>query len=322
MVSIRDISKHTGLSIGTISRYINKSGYVSEKSGEKIEAAIKALDYVPNEHARALFSKETKLIGVIVSSLSNPFFAELTMYLEQNAKEYGYGIILFTSDDDEEKESEALRSLKAYRVSGIITTRTQLRKELEELNIPIITFEDNSCSNVISVSADNYLGGQLAFRHLYEKGCKKILHIKGPSQFYATEMRYEGFIHEAEKYGVNVDVHEFLTDYKLDYDLKQMIKDIDLSSYDGIFAFNDIAATLVLSYMQHIGIRVPEDVKLIGFDNSYISGLVNPKLTTIEQSAKDIGFKCIELLMNNIKGEDVSQKEHLVPITLIEREST
>lgn len=322
MVSIRDIAEYSGLSIGTISRYINKSGYVSDKSGKIIENAIRELDYVPNEHARAIFRNESKLIGVIVSSLSNPFFSELTMYFEKKAQEYGYGIILFTTDDNPVKERDAIISLKGYRVSGIITTRTQIADELESLKIPVISFEGGDNSNLISVSADNYTGGQMAFNHLYEIGCKNMLLIKGPNKFHATEMRAKGFLNSAIGKDVNVETFDFTSDFNLNYNFEKIIKNFEIKGYDGIFAFNDIAATILLSHLQGLGIRVPEDIKLIGFDNSFISELVTPKLTTINQSALEISNKCIELLMNIIKGKDVELCEHLLPVKLIKRKST
>lgn len=322
MSSIRDIAKATGLSIGTISRYINKSGYVSKESANKIDIAIKKLDYVPNEHARAVFKNKSKLIGIVVSSLSNPFFSEMTMHLERKAQEKGYGVILFTTDDNKEKEKQAFRLLKGYRVRGIIATRTQLKSEIDKMKIPIISFETEVNENVITVSSDNYGGGALALNHLVDKGCKKILHIKGPSNFDATEERCRGFVDEANKKRINVDIIQFDSDFNLEYSLEKMIKDFDISKYDGIFAFNDIAAVLITGYLLEKGIRIPEDIKIIGFDNSYIGDLIYPKLTTIEQPVDKISSKCIDLLIDIIEERKVKQKQYLEPVKLIERKST
>ncbi|HHX66479.1 MAG: LacI family DNA-binding transcriptional regulator [Miniphocaeibacter sp.] len=322
MASIRDIAKETGLSIGTISRYINKSGYVSKESAEKIKIAIKELDYVPNEHARAVFKNKSKLIGILLPSLSNPFFAEMTMHLEREAQTKGYGVILFTTDDNVEKEKQAFKLLKGYRVQGIITTRTQLKEEISKTKIPIISFETEVNDDVITVSSDNYEGGRIAFNHLQNRGCKKILHIKGPSRFDATESRCKGFLDEAKNKNVKVDIIQFDSDFNLEYSLEKMIRNYDITQYDGIFAFNDIAAVLIIGYLLEKNIKIPEDIKIIGFDNSYMGDLIYPKLTTIDQPVDKISSKCMELLIDIIEGKDLPKKHFLEPVKLIQRKST
>ena len=321
MSSIRDIAKESGLSIGTISRYINKSGYVSVESAKKIEKAIKDLDYVPNEHARAVFKNKSKLIGVVVSSLSNPFFSEMTMYLEREAHKKGYGVILFTTDDDIEKEKQAFKLLKGYRVRGIIATRTQLKEEIEKSKIPIISFETEVSDNVITVSSDNYLGGRIALEHLVDKKCKRILHIKGPEKFDATENRCKGFLDAAKEKDINVDIIQFDSDYHLNYSIEKMLDNYDITKYDGIFAFNDIAAILIIGYLLEKKVKIPEEIKVIGFDNSYMGDLIYPKLTTIEQPADKISSKCIDLLIDIIENREVKEKHYLEPVKLIKRES-
>ncbi|WP_205666387.1 LacI family DNA-binding transcriptional regulator [Anaerosphaera multitolerans] len=320
--SIRDISKATGLSIGTISRYINNSGYVSKESAEKIKKAIKELDYVPNENARAIFKNRSNLIGIVVSSLSNPFFAEMAMRLEEKAFKKGYGVILFTTNDDAEKEREALKLLKGYRVRGIITTRTQLKDVMANLKMPVISFETEVNNEIITVSADNFKGGQLAFNHLMDKGCQNILHIRGPKNFEASELRYEGFKSEAKKHNKNFDIIRFDSDFHVSYNLEKNIGDKDITKYDGIFVFNDIAAVLILRYLLERGVKIPEETKVIGFDNSYMGALLYPSLTTIEQSVDGISSKCIDLLVDLIEGKEVKATRFYDPVKLIQREST
>lgn len=322
MSSIRDIAKVTGLSIGTISRHINRSGYVSEKSAEKIQKAIIELDYVPNEHARAVFKNETNLIGVIVSSLSNPFFAEMTTHLERKAQSKGYGVIICTTDDDPERERQAFKLLRGYRVSGIISMRTRLRNIIKKINIPIISFETEMNEDVITVASDNYEGGKLALDYLYDKGCKKILHIKGPFDFRATESRCEGFSDEAKKKNIDIDIIQLDADFSLGSKLDDMLTNQDILGYDGIFVFNDIAAVLVMGHLQEKGKRIPEDIKVIGFDNSFIGELVYPKLTTIKQPIDEIASKSINLLVDIIEGNEVEKKQIVLPVELLERDST
>ncbi|MBU3208978.1 LacI family transcriptional regulator [Clostridium algidicarnis] len=325
MANIRDIARESGLSIGTISRYINSTGYVSEESAKKIQTVINAMNYTPNQHARALFNSKSKIIGLVFPSLINPYFSELATSFEHLLQEKGYVIILCNTEDSREKELQALELLKGFRVEGIILGRSQCKNELNKINIPMISYESTvENNNIITVSADNYKGGSQAFEHLYEKGCRKLLHIKGPTSFEATQLRYEGFIDSANKKGIKPEIINFDIDFDLENKnyIDSVLDNYDMKKYDGIFVFNDIVAAQMLRYLNERHIRVPEDIKLLGFDNSYICDLLSPRLSTIEQPIISIAERCIELLFEIIDGKKVYEKEHLITTRIIQRETT
>lgn len=323
MATMKDISKITGLSSGTISRYINNNGYVSKESAKKIQSAIDELNYIPNEHARVLYSKSTKVIGLIVPSLVNPFFAQMATVLESILNKNGYSIILYNTNDDMDEEINALKMLQGFRVDGIITGRSQNKELLKKLNIPVVSFESEIGDNVVNITANNFLGGEIAFKTLYERGCRNLLHIRGPKIFEATEKRYEGFISQAKNHSdASVDVISISEDYSTDFNIDKILDNINLKKYDGIFVFNDIAAASTMSYILKKGFKVPEDIQILGFDNSYIAELLNPKLSSVEQPVKEIAKECVKVLLKLINKEEVKEKTIRIKTNVVLREST
>lgn len=322
MASIRDIAKRTGLSISTISRYINTSGYVSKESSELIQQVIDELDYTPNRNAQAIFNKKSGSIGLVIPSLVNPFFAEMATIIGNMIQDDGLGCVLCFTEDNPDKEEDALDLLKGYRVDGIIIARGRNNEKIRKLSVPVVSFESKISDDIITVSADNYAGGRLAFDHLYDKGSRKILHIKGPNRFIATEERCRGFLDAALAKDLDVDVLQLNTDYLLEEDFDKELGQLDYSRYDGIFVFNDINCIYVISYLMRKGFSVPGDIRVIGFDNSYLSGMNLPRLTTIEQSPKEIAKTAYLCLTELIDGKSDSTKDRLVPVRLIERETT
>ena len=322
MPNIREIAKITGLSIATVSRYINNSGYVSSESGKKIQAAVDELNYTPNALARAMFTKKSKTIGLMVPNISNPFFNQMAGIIEEYAQKSGYNIFLCNTEDKREKEMEYLGVLQRHRVSGIISVRSHCKNEYTNISIPVIAFENHISDNIVTVSSDNYKGGMLAFDYLYSIGCRKLLHIKGPEDFEATELRYKGFSDAAAKKNIKIDSMEFQSDFNV----KMLEADIDtmknLNEYDGIFVFNDIAAATVMRALNKRGISIPEDIKIIGFDNSFIGQLLYPSLTTISQPIDEIGKIIMEILISQMNKEKVIIKDYILDVHLIERETT
>lgn len=322
MSNIREIAKKADISIATVSRYLNGSGNVSEEVSEKIQKAIDELNYTPNALARAMLTKSSKTIGLMVPNISNPFFNQMASIIEEYALKKGYTIFLCNTDDNREKERNYLEMLKSHRVAGIIATRSHLKEEYVNIGIPVVAFENHILDSIITVSSDNYNGGRMAFKHLYEKGCKKILHIKGPQTFEATELRHKGFSDEAKEHNMEIDVISLQNDFQIKM-LKEDIKSMkDIKKYDGIFVFNDIAAATVMRALKKQGVVIPKEVQLIGFDNSFIGELLFPSLTTIHQPIVELSTKIIELLIKTIKGESVEVQNYIMDVKLIERETT
>lgn len=322
MASIRDISKKTGLSISTISRYLNSSGYVSKESAEQIRQVVAELDYIPNRNAQAIFNKRSGSIGLVIPSLVNPFFAEMATIIGNMIQDDGFGCVLCFTEDNLEKEEAALDLLNGYRVDGIIVARGRNVEKIQKLSIPVVSFETLISDEIITVSADNYQGGRIAFEHLYQAGCKKILHIKGPNRFVATEDRCRGFLDAAQDQNVQVEIFPLSTDYLLGEDFDAELSNINFSEVDGLFVFNDINCIYVINYLKKQGFSIPGDIQVIGFDNSYLSSINLPRLTTIEQSPKEIAITTYTSLKDLMDGTGRSTENRLVPVKLIKGETT
>lgn len=340
MATLKDVARETGLTVTTVSRVLNNRGYISEETREKVYAAMKKLNYRPNEVARSLSKKSTNTIGVIVPHIRHPYFSELISNLENEASKRGYKMILCNSQEKENKEREYLEMCTSNRVAGIVLCSAGVAvEEFQGSNIPLITIERYMENGTASVECDNRQGGKLAAEHLIACGCKNLLHISG---VYETAMpadnRALGFIEVCEKAGVshrevatntyqynNLEYHDFLEEVlKENYHVDNTAENDEncgKSRIDGIFASSDLIAAQVLQVCSKHGIRVPEDIKLVGFDDVNISSLTTPRITTIHQPIKEIAELTLELLINAQDGKTVA-KRSLLPVSLVKREST
>lgn len=322
MTNMRRIAKEAGVGIATVSRYINNTGYVSDELKKKIEEAIERTNYRPNELARAIFNRNSKIIGLIVPNISNPYFNELALIIEEVVSEAGYSIFLCNTNDELEKERHYINVLQGHRVAGIITVRSRCKEEYTFLGVPVVSFESVISNEIVTVATDNVKGGKLAFNHLYECGCRKIVHVSGPNYSSAITDRCSGFLKEAEKKQITIDLLQFDTDFQRKM-LESNIRALeDIEKYDGIFVFNDIAAATVIRYCQFKKVKIPEEVQVIGYDNSYIGEFLYPSLTTIEQSIQEVGITLADVVIRLIRGEEIKERRISIEPKLIKRETT
>lgn len=201
---LSDVAKEAGCSVTTVSRVINNHGYLSQKTKDKVFAAMRKLNYQPNSLARSLQGKKMKLIGLIFPGITNPFFAELVQDVETTLFKRGYKVILCNAGQNKKKEHEYLRMLQANQVDGIIAGAHNLGiEEYKQLGLPIVSFDRKLAENVPIVSCDNYQGIKLAVRDLIQGGCKKIYflgnkHKKGNP----TDERLDAYLDEAKNYAL------------------------------------------------------------------------------------------------------------------------
>ena len=201
MATIKDVSKETGLSVGTVSRILNNRGYISEASRKKVNDAMTKLNYQPNELARSLSKKSSSVIGVIVPQLQNPYFAELTGCLIDSALGFKHQILMFTSDGKEEKEAEIIEECRKNRVAGIILcSGCYAVSKFSDLGCPLVTIERSLETGTSAIECDNFMGGKLAAEHLISKGCKNLLHLSGvEGNIMPADKRALGFIEACEQ---------------------------------------------------------------------------------------------------------------------------
>ena len=325
MATIKDVAEMAGITVTTVSRVLNNRGYISEKTRQKVNAAMKELDYQPNEIARALFRKKSNLIGLIVPDVAHPFFAELTSSIEYYAYKNGYKILICNSYGDSVKEKEYIDMLKRNQVDGIIMGSHTL-ETFEYLNLgrPIVSIDRCLADNIPYIASDNYNGGVLATNILIEKGCKKLAHISGPLILNTpANKRFQAFIDVTTKKHINhVVVETRLNSFEIE-EYEKLIYELfsEHPDIDGIFASSDIIAACVINISNVLGKEIPRDIKVVGYDDINIASLIVPSLTTIRQPIKEIGEMAIKSIIDQLE-ERPTSNENILPVEIIVRKTT
>ena len=271
MATLKDVAKETGLTVSTVSRVLNNRGYISEETRKKVYEAMKKLNYRPNEVARSLSKQTTNTIGVIVPHIRHPYFAELISNLESQAYHYDHKILLFNSQEKNEKEWEYMEMCTSNRVAGVILCSGTVGVEkFTGLNVPLITIERYLENGTAEVECDNEQGGRLAAQHLIDCGCKHLIHISGVHETaMPADARAVGFRAVCEKQKVSYQIADTTAfEYNhLEYHqiLEKLLK--ENPDTDGIFASSDLIAAQLLQVCHNLNIDVPSQMKIVGFDD-------------------------------------------------------
>ena len=324
MATLKDVARESGLTVGTVSRVLNNRGYISDKAREKVDAAMKKLNYRPNEVARSLSKSSTNTIGVIVPHIRHPYFTEMISNLENQAYKKGYKILLCNSRSIQEKEREYIEICTSNKVAGIILCSGTVPVEVfDEIGISVVTIERFLDNGTAAVECDNRQGGALAAERLIACGCRDLLHVGNiGGQFMPADMRTEGFREVCER--ENVPFVELLTEEIQYNSMKygELIEDA-LQKYpetDGLFANSDVIAAQTLQTCRKLQIAVPERLKVIGFDDVFLATLTTPQLTTVHQPIKEMAEIAINLLHDSASGKLVP-KRTVLPVCLTARET-
>jgi len=302
MVNIIDVAKAAGVGIATVSRVINKSGYVKKETREKIEQVIQEIGYVPNEIARSMTLQKNNIVAFILPNSTHLFFAELMYFIEEELFEQGYKLMVCNSSMQTEKDIAYIDLLKKNRVDAIILlTNNDVESHLNK-RLPIISF-DRRFDGVPFVASDNYAGGVMAARHLASKGCKRIMFIGDDAQGIHSKVVTEvskrriGFFDELNKLGIGdvINVEYPLGNYIY---IPEYVHQIIRShpEIDGIFCISDAVAAKVIKNLEQSGRKVPEDIKVIGFDGGRSFINLGKKITSIGQSPKLIAEAIAQVL--------------------------
>lgn len=335
-ITFSDIAKYTGFSKTTISRYFNNPDSLTLENQQIIADALEKLNYKENKVARILANGKTEFIGVIIPNLYMHYYSEVLNQILKTYETFGYKFLVFTGDDQETNERKYIQELLSYKIEGmIILSHTIPSRELASYNIPIVTIERED-QYVSSVNTDNYMGGVQATSLLAKIGADVLIHINAEfSSQIPSYGRIKGFTDICKEYKIP---HELiLTDTGHSYEetsqiLKNLIEDIDIrytGKTKGIFLPNDTFANIVLHHLIRRYGKLPDDYKLIGFDDSPVSREAIVPISTIGQQIDKIAAAAMEILNVQIKeshkrkpalsSEPVHQ---IIPPVLIHRETT
>ena len=330
-ITINDIAKMAGVSKGTVSRVINdKIEGVGEEVRERVKHIIDEVGYKPNQLARSIVTSKSKTIGLIIPDITNPFFPKLVRGIEDFAFSKGYTVFLCNSDEDTKKEEYYLCNFIEKRVDGIILapsrkSSTKLNQLFSDYNRPfaIVDRQIEGLNCDISVSSDNIKGAYIGVSHLINQGYKNIVFLGGDKELSNTKLRYEGYLKALGENAMQLNSEIVMYgQYTLGAG-EELMKELLNKQYefDAIFAACDLIAIGAIRVLKEHSLKVPGDVAVMGYDNIYISELIEPSLTTVEQKIYEIASKVTQMLIQKIEGEAVLENKILIEPQLIIRET-
>jgi len=338
MSSIKDVAKKAGVSISTVSHVLNNTKYVSDDLKRKVNITIKELGYEVDIVARSMKSNETKKIGIIVDDMCGLFYPYIIRAICTVAEAAGYNAIICDSRSNIDREKKSLKDLVSSRVDGIIISSSISTEyasmyvhELKELTsnkkqIPLVSIERNFSEwGIDSVFTDMEEGGYKATQHLIDIGCKKIGHITGPTVASVVQDRIRGYKRALEANGYPVKDDNFaFGDYSHVSGYIAMKELMHKNPYlDGVFIANDQMAIGACNALKELGKNIPNDIKVIGFDDVFVSSIVDPPLSTVHIQKEHIGLESINILLDQIKnGPHVPAKRVELPNHIVVRKST
>jgi LacI family transcriptional regulator len=311
--TIKDLARKLKLSPSTISRALRDHPDISLRTKKRVVLLADKLDYHPNSIAQSLQTKKTKTIGVIVPEIKQPFFASVINGIEELAYAAGYTIIVCQSNETADREILVTRSLGSHRVAGLLVSLSRSTKNLDHFKalqrrgVPIVFFD--RVSNDIEASkvvVDDYKGAFDVVAHLTKSGYKRIAHLAGPKNLSISKFRLKGYKDALRQENLLFDdsmvVYGGLDDTDGIVGFQKLLHLQTLP--DAIFAVNDPVATGAFVMIKEHGMKIPDDIALAGFSNTYMTSLLDPPLTTVEQPSYEIGKTAAQLLMEQINNND------------------
>ncbi|MBR4079961.1 MAG: LacI family DNA-binding transcriptional regulator [Christensenellaceae bacterium] len=330
MAVIKDVAKLAGLSVSAVSKYLNHPDHVKEDTKMRIEAAIRELNYVPSATARSMRTKRSNMIAVVVPDILDVFYTEVFNSIKYYAQLKGYTPILYTIENDFEVLRDYLKKISVNQFDGLMLCfldEDELREFYHkfESEVPVVMFSGEITNNRFSaVATDVFHGGYMATKHLIDCGCRRIAYVGGMENSKTTKEKHAGYRKALQEAGLaaNPD-YSYYGQYRFEtgYDAAKAFYCME-EMPDGIFAANDVVAMGFMKCMMNKGVKIPEDVKVIGFDNVRISSMYQPGISTIMLPVNDMCMQAVDMLTNAIEKKDEQKHTKIFKNELIIRDST
>jgi LacI family transcriptional regulator len=329
---MKDVAHHAGVSVSTVSYVLNDSGPVAAERRARVLDAVRVLDYAPNESARSLKRRSASTIGLVVPDLANQFFALIAEGVERAATDRDVLVVLCAPEATDRPESDHAKLLRSQRLDGVIYlsgtgTSAGALLELARLGPIVLVDERIPGFEVPAVVADGRRGAREIAQHVLDQHHRRLAVIGGPTALWTSEQRLAGYREAFAAAGLEPDVVPILIgDYRQEsgFELARVALDVPLERRPtALLCANDLMAIGALEYCKSVGIRVPEDVSIVGFDDLPIAALITPRLTTVRQPARDMGYRAAELLFDLLaqKTDGEDEPQYLFPATLQIRDS-
>jgi LacI family transcriptional regulator len=330
VATIKEVAEHARVSVATVSRVVNNSGYVSTGLRERVEESMRTLEYKPSALARSLRRQETRTIGVLVPQLNQPFFSALIFAMEKTLFAEDYRTLICSSEEDPFKESAYIDILLRQRVDGVIYVptghNTESVRRLLQADIPIVLIDRDFPELPISrVLSDNYGGAYLATQHLLNLGHERIGLIGGPSYSHSMKARTDGAQQAIRDFGGQVDPSLLmigtLPEFELGYQAALRLMKTPRPP-TAIFAFNDVIAVGAMHAASQMGCSLPGDLSVVGFDDIPLAAYVIPELTTVAQPIYGIGQTAVEVMLRKLANPEQPLEMIKLETRLVVRKST
>jgi LacI family transcriptional regulator len=327
-ITIRDVAEAARLSPTAVSRYLNRSMVLPDESASRIDEAIRKLNYQPNGLARNLSRGSSRMIGLVIPEISNPFFAALASAVEEVAFRAGHGVLLCNTRNDPERELSYLRLLCTRQIDGIVYLASQAdNPELVHVvardERVVLVDEDVPGVSAPRVFCENRMGGYAATRHLLEHGHTRVAFIGGPEKLLSSRERYAGFEQALRQVNLKrpsrfVRFGPYTADFGLEVASELLTAK---NPPTAIFAGSDYVALGVLNAAKKFQLSIPKDLSLVGFDDMPFAALLSPPLTTIRQPIRELGEAGANYLFQLIEGKMGQLPVLRLPVELIRRDS-
>lgn len=334
-VTLKQIAKELDVSISTVSKSLKDSAEISEDTRQKVQAFAKLYNYKPNNIALSLKNKKTKTIGIIIPEIVHHFFATVISGVENVANEHGYNVIVCLSDESFDKEVINMEMLANGSIDGFIMSlskETQQKRDFHHISevinqgMPVVMFDrvtnDILCDKVI---IDDNLSAIQAVQTLINKGFKKIALITTVDYVSVGKLRTEGYLKALKSNDIKIDENLILKIEDIEHCDEAIDNLINTQKIDAIFAVNELFAVTAIKSALKIGLKIPEDIAVIGFTDGIISKYSSPSITTVSQNGIKMGGKAAKMLIERLESEDEDDEHYrteVIETHLVEREST
>ncbi|MEW2348483.1 MULTISPECIES: LacI family DNA-binding transcriptional regulator [unclassified Streptomyces] len=329
-VGIKDVAREAGVSLGTVSNVLNRPGTVAEETRVRVVSVIERLGYVRSESARQLRAGESRIMGLLVLDMGNPFFVDIARGAERAARAAGLGVMVCNSAQDPDEEAEYLSLFAEQRVRGVLLTpsdassrniETFRRHRIPFVLVDRVGAEAEECS----VSTDDVLGSALAVRHLIETGHRSLAYVSGPPGLQQVRNRRAGALHALAEAGLPPGALRELPTERLDVSAGRDAGARLLGLGDrptAVFCANDLLALGVLQSLYAAGVSVPDEMALVGYDDIEFAAAAAVPLTSVRQPAVRMGALAAELLLEETSGVDHTHRQVVLEPELVVRRST
>ncbi|MGF1636124.1 MAG: LacI family DNA-binding transcriptional regulator [Cyclobacteriaceae bacterium] len=327
-VNLKSIAKELGISISTVSRALRDHPDIKASTKKAVIELAEKLEYEPNQLAYQLLKRRSNTIGVVLPKIHYPLYAQAISGIEEVAEKMGFQILLCQSNENYENEIRQINSLLVSRVSGVIISVTNTTKKYDHLkkvqnkNIPLVLFnrdcEELTCSRVI---IDNRKAAYKAVKYLIEKGSKKIAYIGGPANLQISQIRLDGYRDALKEDNLEETIgfvrHVDFSRAAMDSEIIELLSSDKIP--DAIITYSDQIAQLVLFHAKKLGIKIPEQLKIIGFNNEPVNELLEPSLSSIAQPAYSMGKMAAELVFKELESTRFAYEKIVLESELVKK---